>query len=362
LGGGLDGAVDAICVLANGDVLVGGVFQFAGGVAASNLARWNGSAWSGVGGGLDGPVHAILQLANGEVVVGGDFLHAGTFTNNTPRIARWSGTVWSAIGTGIGFSAPVLSLAQRDDGVLIAAGTFGTVSGVTVYGVARWNGTAWGPVGSAVASGIQGVVALPGSNLLVRYAQFVWRLPGNFPVGTCNFATRGMALAANGDVLLAGDFDIIGGVTSVGVARWATPCPASVQTLGSGCAGPNGTTTLVAENLPWAGSTFRTRGTGLPSPAFVFSLRSVTTLGPLPLATVLPMALPGCVLAVPADLLDVQVLSAGSTVVSTVSLPATTAIVGLALYEQLVGVQVDGALAFVAATSSNTVRAVVGAM
>src|ERR1041384_6275755 len=44
--GGSAPVVNALAVLPNGDLVAGGQFTSAGGVAASNVARWNGSSWS----------------------------------------------------------------------------------------------------------------------------------------------------------------------------------------------------------------------------------------------------------------------------------------------------------------------------
>ncbi|MCU0866827.1 MAG: hypothetical protein MUC36_23830, partial [Planctomycetes bacterium] len=78
LGSGLNGLVEAILELPDGDLLVGGSFTTAGGVAAAHLARWNGSTWSAIaGGGTNGPVHALLLAGDGTVWVGGDFTVAG---------------------------------------------------------------------------------------------------------------------------------------------------------------------------------------------------------------------------------------------------------------------------------------------
>jgi hypothetical protein len=74
---GLNGAVHAVAVLGNGDVVVGGEFTTAGGVLCNRIARWNGSAWSALGTGLNGAVHAVAVLGNGDVVVGGEFTAAG---------------------------------------------------------------------------------------------------------------------------------------------------------------------------------------------------------------------------------------------------------------------------------------------
>ena len=55
-----------------GILYAGGTFGSAGGVTVSNLAQWNGSAWSGLGSGVDGSVND-MEVFRGRVIIGGDF-------------------------------------------------------------------------------------------------------------------------------------------------------------------------------------------------------------------------------------------------------------------------------------------------
>src|SRR5690606_14118814 len=75
-GAGIDGTVNALLALPNGDLIAGGLFSSAGGGAVNNLARWDGSAWWPLGLGTSGEVFA-LALHNGDVVAGGSFANAG---------------------------------------------------------------------------------------------------------------------------------------------------------------------------------------------------------------------------------------------------------------------------------------------
>jgi hypothetical protein len=67
-------------------------FTNAGGVPASNIARWNGSNWSALGSGVSvtpngapAPVQALAADGLGHLFVGGNFYQAGT--NLSPFIA-----------------------------------------------------------------------------------------------------------------------------------------------------------------------------------------------------------------------------------------------------------------------------------
>src|SRR5262245_15334581 len=89
-------AVNALAVLPNGDLVAGGLFFIAGGVSASQIARWNGTSWSALAGGVDSDVLALTTLPNGDLVAGGVFTIAGSVYAN--HIARWNGTSWSTMG------------------------------------------------------------------------------------------------------------------------------------------------------------------------------------------------------------------------------------------------------------------------
>lgn len=62
--------VDALHVLPNGDLLVGGWGSFGNSVNGC-LARWSGSAWQGFGPGPQGVVLALESQAEGAICVGG---------------------------------------------------------------------------------------------------------------------------------------------------------------------------------------------------------------------------------------------------------------------------------------------------
>jgi hypothetical protein len=63
--------VTAFATLPNGDLVVGGEFTTAGGVAANNIAQWNGASWAPLGSGVNGLVYALAALPNGDLVAGG---------------------------------------------------------------------------------------------------------------------------------------------------------------------------------------------------------------------------------------------------------------------------------------------------
>ncbi|MCZ6754650.1 MAG: hypothetical protein O7E49_04990 [Gemmatimonadetes bacterium] len=132
-----------------------GLFTTAGGVSASNIAKWDGSTWSAVGSGLTDTVYTLTVFDDGS----GPALYAGgTFTETggdlwVNHIAKWDGATWSAVGGGVG--GPVVVLAVFDDGLgqgpaLYVGGQFTTAGETSANSIARWDGTFWATLGEGV--------------------------------------------------------------------------------------------------------------------------------------------------------------------------------------------------------------------
>lgn len=144
---GTDGAVFALAAN-KGDVVAGGSFNTAGGLPASNIARWNG-AWSSLGDGFNGPVRAIAFYDDG---LGAALFAAGDFTQSggTPvsRIARWNGMTWTALGSGLNAPAHALTVSDPDGpgplpARLIVGGEFTQAGTIATNRIAQWDGSAW---------------------------------------------------------------------------------------------------------------------------------------------------------------------------------------------------------------------------
>ncbi len=151
---------------------LGGRFVSAGGVVVNSIGRWNGSAWFSLAGGLAlaGPFEPIvLALAVFDDGSGPALFVAGEFTSAggvaAQNIAKWDGSTWSSLGgvTFNGYSSnpnnpaftTIRSLAVHDDGTgpaLYAAGVIATVGGTQVNDIARWDGVSWSAVGGGVGS------------------------------------------------------------------------------------------------------------------------------------------------------------------------------------------------------------------
>lgn len=156
---GISGIVYDIVATGN-DIYAAGSFDFAGGLSANRIARWDGTSWSALGSGLggagDGYVDA-LALSGGDLYAGGDFTVAGGVPAN--RVARWNGSTWSALGSGSsnGTNAPVYSLAASGNTVYVG-GDFTAAGGQPANHVARWNGSGWSLLGTPARNGVDGGV------------------------------------------------------------------------------------------------------------------------------------------------------------------------------------------------------------
>jgi len=156
-GNGVDsGSVHALEVHDDGSgtaLFVGGSFDTAGGVEVNSIARWDGSSWSPLSGpagaGMPGYtyVYALEVYNDGPapaLYAGGSFETAGGV--QASNIARWDGTSWSALsgpsGTGIPASSfEVSALRVHDDGsgpALWVGGIFSKAGGLPSHHVAVW--------------------------------------------------------------------------------------------------------------------------------------------------------------------------------------------------------------------------------
>lgn len=160
VGAGIGGEfVDSLAVFDDGSgsgpmLYAGGYFSTAGGVEARNIARWNGSQWEQVGGGINGFVIALRVIDVGNsghpvLFAGGAFTEAGGMSIRS--LAAWDGIAWAPVGGDA--SNTVYSLGAFDDGQgggasLIAGGDFRTIGNVSANRIAKWDGQAWAPLGS----------------------------------------------------------------------------------------------------------------------------------------------------------------------------------------------------------------------
>jgi hypothetical protein len=155
---GASSQVRALAVL-GGEVYVGGSFTTVGGMPANYLARWDGTNWNKVGTGADNGLNQsvlCLVAAGNDLYVGGIFTKAGAVAANS--IAKWSSNTWSSFGTGTanGVSATggVYSIAVSGTTVYVGGGFTYIADNTSAYGVAKWDGTKWNVMGTAQTPGV----------------------------------------------------------------------------------------------------------------------------------------------------------------------------------------------------------------
>ena len=226
---GLNTVILALVVASNGDVYAGGVFTQAGGVAANYVARWNGTAWSplgtGAANGVDDYTEVLALNDNGELYVGGDFTQAGGVAAS--RVAKWNGTTWSSLGTGAanGLNGSIIALAVSGSNVYVS-GYFYQAGGVAANNVAKWNGTTWSALGTGVNDPVSvSVSALAIGNNGDLYAGGRFSQAGGVPAryvahwnGTAwsalgtglNAPVHALAKGANGSLYVGGEFTTTG--------------------------------------------------------------------------------------------------------------------------------------------------------
>ncbi|QDU69628.1 hypothetical protein [Engelhardtia mirabilis] len=276
---GTDGYVAELALLDVGTgpaLYAGGDFTMAGGVPASNVARWDGSAWSDVGGGVGGGpvnyVNAICSFDDGTgpaLYVGGRFATAGGVAADS--IARFDGSTWTALSGGLssvftGVQPLVSALIVHDDGsgpALFVGGTFTLAGSTPVLNIAKWDGTQWFPVGSGVGYPSSGVRDLevfddgsgprlfaggqfngtgfdPVPHHVVAWDGATWTPLPSGPdgigssTGTYVQTLRTFDDGTGPALFVGGDFSEAGGAPASDVARWDGSAWSAVGTLAVG--------------------------------------------------------------------------------------------------------------------------------
>lgn len=116
-------------------VVVGGAFTVAANTPVANIAMWDPatSTWSSLGAGTNAEVRALAVLRDGSLVAGGSFSQAGEVAAS--GVARWNGSTWSPLGSGT--NGAVWALAVLDNGDLVAGGSFSSAGGIIAGNIAR---------------------------------------------------------------------------------------------------------------------------------------------------------------------------------------------------------------------------------
>ncbi|TGE14168.1 T9SS type A sorting domain-containing protein [Hymenobacter elongatus] len=287
LGTGLSYTVQALAIDGAGNVYAGGQFIQAGGIAVSNIAKWDGTRWSALGAGLTYRVQTLAIDGTGNVYA------AGTQSSGGAYINKWNGTTWSQLGTGLGsIYGEVRALVVDGTGNVYAGGAFNTAGGVAVNNVAKWDGTSWSALGTGIPDRVY-ALALDGAGNFYAAGDaqgsrvLKWNGTRWVVVATVNRIVSTLAADGAGGVVAGGTFQSAGSLEANFVAKWdgtrwsnlATGLNRTVFAVaadGKGNIYVGGSFTAaggLAANLiaKWDGTRWSTLGTGLVGVA-VFAL------------------------------------------------------------------------------------------
>lgn len=159
------GTVHALKAMPNG-LWVGGDFGYAGGVAAFDLARYDGTNWHNEGDDDDGGYSIYstvfaLESWQGKLIVGGRFTVAGNGVGGSRgrpanAIARFDGTSWDSLGEGMGVDGEVQVILPWRGGWLIG-GNFGAAGDVRTTALSWFDGRAHHHVADIVGGPVSAI-------------------------------------------------------------------------------------------------------------------------------------------------------------------------------------------------------------
>lgn len=284
LGFGVDGEVNKI-LISGTDVYAAGFFHRAGDAVAHGIAKWNGTNWSGLGGGLTRD--SIFDTGGRDMVFKGTDLYVGglfEFAGGVPaiNIARWDGTQWFAMGTGGsdgGFDGIRALIVYNNQ--VHAGGSFTNIGGVAITNIARWDGTTWQALHSSGVSSTVNAMAVIGTDLYLggefttagtlTTSRYLTKWNGStFSSLGGNMGSSVESLAVSGSVLYAGGFfQSVPGVASARrIASWNG---STWSALGAGMDGDVLSMRMLQSGSLLAGGKFAAAGTVAASGAALWN-------------------------------------------------------------------------------------------
>ncbi len=232
-----------IAVQADGKVLVGGVFTTIGGQARNRIARLDPT--TGLADSFDpnpnasGVVYSIATQADGKILVGGDFTSIGG--QNRSRMARLDPVTGLADSFDPSANALVFCLAVQADGRILAGGNFNganSIGGQTRNRIARLDPvTGLADAFNPNANGLVNCFAMQADGKILVGGAFsgassiggqsrnrIARLDPDTGLAdsfnpNANSSVAAIAVQADGQILVGGNFTSIGGQTRTNIAR-----------------------------------------------------------------------------------------------------------------------------------------------
>lgn len=161
LGGGLIGAYSNVATSFQGDLIAGGYFDSAGGVeGTAKLARWDGAQWNSMGADSAIFLNSVWDLLAFDDGSGEKLYIAGNYADlggpgGPSHLATWDGSTYAPVGATIGGAVPLIVLdvhaADLGDGAkLYATGRFLSIGGIPANNIAVWDGSSWSAMGNGL--------------------------------------------------------------------------------------------------------------------------------------------------------------------------------------------------------------------
>ena len=196
VGGGPDMDVVSVKLLSNGKILIAGWFTKCNGVARSHMARLNANgsldnSFNPQIGTTSDKVGEINVQEDGKILVGGTFNTCGGVSRNYIARLNADGTLDNSFNVGTGLDMYLNSIALQPDGKILLGGRFNTYNGQAISEIVRLN------TNGSVDNSFNPNGGIESSSSYISQC----------------------FLQPNGQILICGDFDTYGGVTSNGVAR-----------------------------------------------------------------------------------------------------------------------------------------------
>ncbi len=239
-------------------IVVGGNFTSIDGVAATNLAYWDGNQWNSMGN-PNGEVEHMTVLQDSILYLEGNFTNINGSTFN--YLARYANNTWSSVGSGL-YASPQDIAVQPYTGELwiLYNGTIPVPNSASFSsnGYAVWDGTKWkdygrisGNLGTInainhasdsttffTASGMTGINGNSGSNVLRYHPAYGWAGTGSgIKRFSMPYSPEFYSLKSHrGKLYVGGRFEIAGdSIQSIHLAAYALDNPlSSVSTISLG--------------------------------------------------------------------------------------------------------------------------------
>jgi hypothetical protein len=349
----------AMTPAADGSTLVAILDSTPGLGLRTRVLRWDGAALVPTALAVDGQLQQLVELPNGDLILAGLFVVAG----NQETLLRWDGQQVQLIP-----GAPTeagLTLALAANGDLLVGGGFQSQG----WRVARWDGATWQLFGTPLSGGILAVDLLPNGDVVVGervaaagggFSTLIKRWDGTQWVllGTVRGNAK-VAWSPAGELLAFGDLVAVDNIPGALLGRLSTTCAAGLVDRGGGCSGSAGAVQQRVDQRAWLGGTLRLSTLGVPANALPLGVLGLAPTA-VPLIALNPLGGAGCVLRVTPDAVAL-LPTVGGEARGAWLLPNAPALLGLAIESQTVVVETGSGGAVTALTASNAIALSIGA-